>query len=752
MGRAGLGKSRLAREALAEAERDRALTGWVQATRSAAAVPLGAFAAVISAEVRSDDPFELMQLSVRALRERADGRPLVLGVDDAPWLDPTSATLVLHLATTGTAFVVATVRSDEPCPDAIVSLWKDAGAQRFELGLLSGQETGMLMEGIVGGPVERGARQWVSETSRGNARYVRELVLGALRSGALRLVSGLWRLQVRPSVSASLTELVAARMAGLTREEQEALGLLALGEPLHLSEMLALTGSEPLASTEARGLVSVNGASADAGVWLSHPLYGEVIRAALPSLRARELRLALVETVQARASPEPEDTLRLARWLTDAGERVSTDLTIRAARAANLAGDPVFGVALASQALEAGAGIEAALLLARAHTVQSRFEEAEAVLAAAEGSIQTQPEALEYLERQSEVLHWGLGRPSELRDLLDRAASWWPDSAWKQRLAPLRLRVVSFERLGIGVAPSMQILSSGDIDADTRRRVEPVHVANLFYSGRTREAHELARQIRPALPMRGLSDAIALSRWSRITLEDGEAWSELEMWMTSALETGVALSDHATAGQAAYSLACLRFLAGRYIDAGALLAEAEVQLEHHDPLGLLAVVNAQPDRLASNRPSTIVAASPEVNARRKDRAAAESSYMTRSTVGPDETAKWEQDNDQTEKPDSGWAARPRWPDCARWRDDRRARPDVDRHRPDRCWAVGASRHPRRRDDRARLHARLEFRYGRASWLPSRRRARRPRCCTSAAACRCSSAANSLDPRARSGAA
>ena len=250
-GPAGLGKSRLAREALAEAERDRALTGWVQATRSAAAVPLGAFAAVISAEVRSDDPFELMQLSVRALRERADGRPLVLGVDDAQWLDPTSATLVLHLATTGTAFVVATVRSDEPCPDAIVSLWKDAGAQRFELGLLGGQETGMLMEGIVGGPVERGARQWVSETSRGNALYVRELVLGALRSGALRLVSGLWRLQVRPPVSASLTELVAARMAGLTREEQEALGLLALGEPLHLSEMLALTGSEPLASTEA---------------------------------------------------------------------------------------------------------------------------------------------------------------------------------------------------------------------------------------------------------------------------------------------------------------------------------------------------------------------------------------------------------------------------------------------------------------------------------------------------------------------
>ena len=41
---AGVGKSRLAREAHAAAERDGALVGWVQATSSAAAVPLGAFA------------------------------------------------------------------------------------------------------------------------------------------------------------------------------------------------------------------------------------------------------------------------------------------------------------------------------------------------------------------------------------------------------------------------------------------------------------------------------------------------------------------------------------------------------------------------------------------------------------------------------------------------------------------------------------------------------------------------------------
>lgn len=591
-GEAGVGKSRLAREALSDAERDGALTAWVQASRSAATIPLGAFAAIMPAETRSDDRFELLQRSTRALREQADGRPLVLGVDDAQWLDLTSAALVLHLATTGTAFVIATVRSNEPCPDAIVSLWKDAGGDRIELGMLSGPETESLVETMVGGPVERGARRWVSETSRGNALYVRELVLGAIAQDALQLVSGLWRLPVRPPVSAPLRELVAARMAGLDDAEQRALELLALGEPLYLAETLALIGSEPLTAAEERGLITLEGASDLAEVRLSHPLYGEVIRAALPALRARDTRLRLANTVQARGALEPEDTLRLARWLIDAGETIPVDLMLQAGRAANLAGDPGFAAELATQALQAGAGIEAALLLARAHTVQSRFDEAATVLREAEMNITTQETALDYLEQQSEVLHWGLNRPSELRELLDRAARWWPDPMWRQRLEPLRLRVASFERLGHSVADSTEILSTEDVDDAVRHQVEPTHVANLFYSGQTHASLELARRILPAAPLRTLNDAIVIGLWTRVALESGEDWTELETWMTTALEEGIRLGDRATAGQAAYSLACLRFLAGHFLDAGAMLAEAELQLEGHDPIGFLVVTNA----------------------------------------------------------------------------------------------------------------------------------------------------------------
>ncbi len=135
----------------------------------------------------------------------AGTRPLLIGIDDAQLLDPTSAALVLHLATGSVCFVLATVRTGEQCPDAIVSLWKEGGADRLELGRLTEREADQLVESIVGGPVEESVRRWVWETSRGNPLYARELMLGARSGGALEEVSGLWRMPKRPPLSASLT-------------------------------------------------------------------------------------------------------------------------------------------------------------------------------------------------------------------------------------------------------------------------------------------------------------------------------------------------------------------------------------------------------------------------------------------------------------------------------------------------------------------------------------------------------------------
>jgi hypothetical protein len=77
VGPAGVGKSRLARAAVEDArEAGKAQTSWAQATRSAATVPLGAFAGLIPDGARSDEPLELLRRSVESLREGGGaGRP-----------------------------------------------------------------------------------------------------------------------------------------------------------------------------------------------------------------------------------------------------------------------------------------------------------------------------------------------------------------------------------------------------------------------------------------------------------------------------------------------------------------------------------------------------------------------------------------------------------------------------------------------------------------------------------------------------
>ena len=212
---AGTGKSRLGREALRGAQGDGALTAWVQATRSASLIPLGAFAGVLPDTERAAHPFNLLRDSAQLLRERAAGRPIVLGVDDAQLLDPASAALVLHLATREDVFTVATVRSGEPCPDAIVSLWKDAGAQRLELGCLSDEALARARGGGArraggGGGAALGRRPQPGQPAvRARARARRPRRRPA-RPRA-RPVAALGRL----SVTASLVELVGGRLDAL---------------------------------------------------------------------------------------------------------------------------------------------------------------------------------------------------------------------------------------------------------------------------------------------------------------------------------------------------------------------------------------------------------------------------------------------------------------------------------------------------------------------------------------------------------
>jgi hypothetical protein len=187
-GEPGVGKSRLAREVLA-AVSGGCETRWVVATRSGRALPFGAFSAWVGDA--GSDPTHVVRSVIEAVTASPQGRPVVLGVDDAHLLDDLSAFVVHQLVHCKLAKVVLTVRNHEPTPDAVTALWKDSYLERIQLPVLTQEESGELLTRVLDGPLEATtlARLWA--LTRGNALFLRHLVDQELARQHWRVENGL---------------------------------------------------------------------------------------------------------------------------------------------------------------------------------------------------------------------------------------------------------------------------------------------------------------------------------------------------------------------------------------------------------------------------------------------------------------------------------------------------------------------------------------------------------------------------------
>lgn len=593
-GAAGVGKSRLAREALRTAEESGALVEWVQATSSAATVPLAAFSGLLATEIDSDDPLELMRRSSAALRARAGRRQLVLGVDDAQLLDPASAALIQHLASTGSAFVLITARRGEPRPDAIVSLWKDSGAERVSLDVLGERETARLVEAALDGPASQGTLEWLVTTSAGNALFLSEMLCGAIENGALAYQDGLWRLrEPEAAVSTSLMDLILDRTKRLSTQQQHVLELLALAEPLPLGELTTLSDPDVIAGLEEQSMIAVRSVRGQSTAVLAHPLYSEVIRASMPAARGRIVRVRLAHAFQERGPLKPDEALRVVTWLLEAGEPAPGELLLDAARAALAAGDTEMGSRLTTVAIDSGAGAEGKLELARCHVAQRRFDEAEDLLSALEGRTASQETAMSALEMHASVLFWERKDPGAVRALLTRARDWHESPSWARRLQSLELRFAALSNTGEDSATDTQeLLADAMTDGDLRRRVEPVQALQLFLEGRAIDARTLARRACPSIPLTDQAERVAFASWVLIALETGGEHEDLETELSDALVAGVRAGDHVAAGLAALGLGTLGERKGRLKEADRWLAEAELHFQNGDAFGAAVIARA----------------------------------------------------------------------------------------------------------------------------------------------------------------
>ena len=365
-GPAGVGKTRLAREALAVCGSREATVAWAHGSTAARPIPLGAFAGLI--DIPPGDAAETID---RVLDHLARQQPLVLAVDDAHLLDDHSAIVLHRVVVRGLAPVIVTLRAGEPAPDTVTSLWKDDYLPRLDLAPLDVAGIAGLVARVLGGPVDSASahRLWI--LTQGSPLFLRHLLAGEVSAGRFTPAAGIWRWSSEPVISPELAALLDREIGGLAAGVQGVVDLVALAEPVVVQTLSALTSAEDVEQAEGRGLVRTDGLVAR----LAHPLYGEVRRAAMGTFRARRLRGQVARTLEPATDPIPRAVLTL-----DSDLPPEPALFLRAAEAATRMYDLPLAERLSRAAAATG---DPAARLVHAGTLSwlSRGEEAEAILA-----------------------------------------------------------------------------------------------------------------------------------------------------------------------------------------------------------------------------------------------------------------------------------------------------------------------------------------------------------------------------------
>jgi DNA-binding CsgD family transcriptional regulator/tetratricopeptide (TPR) repeat protein len=497
-GPAGVGKSRIAREALSAAASRGGETRWTVGTSSARAIPLGAFTAW--APSNATDTVQLLRGVIEALTADPSSATVIVGVDDAHLLDELSTFVVHQIVARGAAKVILTVRDDVPIPPAVQEIWKVAPFERLDLKPLPPGETAKLLSATLGGSVAPDAALRLWKLTHGNALYLRNIVEQELADGRLVTERGCWRWAGDPVMPPGLTELIESRIGDLPAPVSDVIDVLAVGEPLDLALLSRLTDPAAIEEADTRDLITLEPAGHGVEVRVAHPLYGEVRRRRAAVTRLRRLR-GLVATELA-ASSDRDDVravVRRAALSVDSDLTPDVDLLVKAAHGAVWLADLPLADRLADAAVHAGAGPEPSFVRAHALSWLGRGEEAEAVLAGIDTTELTDKDRARFAFLRSSNMLWALGDPGRAKELIDEASRITPAEARTYVDAFLTVYWFAMDQPEAAVQASENLVLEGvpvvaaeiawaitQISAESGRLTEAVETAEAGYGVATR--------------------------------------------------------------------------------------------------------------------------------------------------------------------------------------------------------------------------------------------------------------------------
>jgi DNA-binding CsgD family transcriptional regulator len=290
-------------------------------------------------------PGRLFELLLGALHRLADGRAVLLLVEDVHWADRSTRDLLGFLIRNlrGGVALVLTYRSDElhrrhPLRPFMAELERSGRAERLDVGRLDRGEVTELLDGILGDAPEPGLAGEIWARSEGNPFFAEELV--AARTEGVELPD-------------ALRDVLLARVETLSEETQRVLQVAAVVGRRFDHDLLAeVTGlpserlTEWLREAVTHHILAVEGDGGDGGYAFRHALLQEAVYDDLLPMQRVPLHAACARALAARAE-QPESRAPAAvlgqlafHWYAAQNMGEALVASVRAGQAAEAASAP----------------------------------------------------------------------------------------------------------------------------------------------------------------------------------------------------------------------------------------------------------------------------------------------------------------------------------------------------------------------------------------------------------------------------
>ncbi|MEO7397839.1 MAG: LuxR C-terminal-related transcriptional regulator [Ilumatobacteraceae bacterium] len=493
LGQAGVGKTTLLREIAASEERAGHPVRWIIGSPLVQHVALGAVTEFLPAETIGAEPAALAAHARRALLRRDGESTAIVFVDDAHLLDPESAAIVHQLCLSRSVSVVCAARRQARAP-ALMALCRDERTTVLELQPLGPDDVAAVLSDVLGGPVDPSTAHTFYERSSGGALFLRELVEDARRSGSLRRDPVGWTVRREWRPGTELLDLVHARLQRDDEDENRALEIVAVGEPVSLGLLLALVPETAAEHLERERLLEVRRDKRRSVVAFVHPLYGDACRARVESFAARRHRLRLADAVEAVGARRRGDLLAIALWRLDGGDLASDQWLLAAQRALVLRHHA--STALAERAVNASATAASWTVLGEARTLERDLDGAMAAFVAARAEAESDNDVATVAVARAKSAFWVGQQVDGAVEELEATESELRDGASRALLAAQRVSIlVNSGRTREGVTLADQVVSGGLLEPAARRWVQLVAANGLAFLGETRRARSIAEAL-----------------------------------------------------------------------------------------------------------------------------------------------------------------------------------------------------------------------------------------------------------------